>query len=205
LTDGSGGNGNLGNEPAGVTASTIAPLMVNRPSISIDPIEGRVINTTLPTDTFVSLTGDTNFVLEAAQADGSPLPSWLDFDATNGTFTGQVPEGATGTIYVVVVARDADGNEASTTLTLDLDLFGTLTEGGENDAPADDAPEDDAPADSTAPSDQQPEAEQATDDQASIDWDMLETMFGQASTNQNTTMPTLMNKPAGLRAQLATA
>lgn len=200
LADGSGGNGNLGNVPASVTASATAPLMVNRPAISIDVDNGRVINTTLPTDTFVSLTGDANFVLEAAQADGSPLPSWLNFDATTGTFTGQVPEGATGTIFVVVVARDADGNEASTTLTLDLDQFGTLTEGGEDGVPA-----DDAPADTTEPTDQQPEAEQATDDQASIDWDMLETMFGQTSTGQNTTMPTLMNKPAGLRAQLATA
>jgi VCBS repeat-containing protein len=51
--------------------------------------------------------------LEASLSDGSPLPEWMDFDPTSGTFSGRPPASARGVIDVKVTARDDKGREVS--------------------------------------------------------------------------------------------
>ncbi|UEM24124.1 Ig-like domain-containing protein [Skermanella mucosa] len=49
--------------------------------------------------------------IEATLADGSPLPSWLKFDATSGTFSGTPPADTEGQLEIRVKARDNAGTE----------------------------------------------------------------------------------------------
>ena len=56
--------------------------------------------------------------LEALLTDGSPLPGWLAFDATTGTFFGTPPEEYEGSLFILVVARDTNGAEAEATFEL---------------------------------------------------------------------------------------
>jgi hypothetical protein len=55
------------------------------------------------------------------QANGTPLPNWIEFNAASGTFQGQPPPGFEGTITVQVVARDSNGNEAANLMRLRFD------------------------------------------------------------------------------------
>jgi len=50
---------------------------------------------------------------QAVRPDGSPLPNWLAFDARNLTFRGTPPTDAAGNLDVLVVAKDARGNQAA--------------------------------------------------------------------------------------------
>ncbi|HSB97804.1 MAG TPA: putative Ig domain-containing protein, partial [Spongiibacteraceae bacterium] len=47
--------------------------------------------------------------VEAATADGKPLPSWLSFDAKTGNFVGTPPADFKGNLNVVVKVPDANG------------------------------------------------------------------------------------------------
>jgi hypothetical protein len=58
--------------------------------------------------------------LEARSADGSPLPTWLQFDALSGTFRGTPPGGARTLLEIVLTARDEEGREANIAFTLEL-------------------------------------------------------------------------------------
>ncbi len=53
------------------------------------------------------------------QADGSPLPSWLQYDAATGMLSGQAPHGANAYAFRIV-ATDAAGNQSSRNLTLNV-------------------------------------------------------------------------------------
>jgi hypothetical protein len=55
-----------------------------------------------------------------AMANGEPLPSWLVFDAASLTFSGKPPEGESGTMELVVTAKDGSGHEAGVKVTLRL-------------------------------------------------------------------------------------
>lgn len=80
----------------------------------------RVWHFTVPSDTFVHTQNDAVIVLQAARIDGSPLPSWLRFDARSGKFTGEPPEDFEGVIEIRVTARDNQGNEVSTILRIHI-------------------------------------------------------------------------------------
>ncbi len=54
------------------------------------------------------------------QADGSPLPSWLQYNAADGTLSGQMPHGA-NTYALRIVATDAVGNQSVRNFTLNVD------------------------------------------------------------------------------------
>ena len=58
--------------------------------------------------------------LEAGLADGNPLPEWMDFDPTSGTFSGRPPADAGDAVEVKVIARDNEGREASTTFRIEI-------------------------------------------------------------------------------------
>ncbi|WP_247419400.1 hemolysin-type protein [Ralstonia pseudosolanacearum] len=53
------------------------------------------------------------------QADGSPLPSWLQYDVATGVLSGQVPHGA-NTYALRIVAMDATGNQSVRNFTLNV-------------------------------------------------------------------------------------
>ena len=72
---------------------------------------------TLPKDTFKHADPNPTVVLEARQADGKPLPEWLKFNPSTGSFTGHAPKGMKE-IELRVTARDSIGGEAVTKLVL---------------------------------------------------------------------------------------
>ncbi|MEI8242942.1 MAG: VCBS domain-containing protein, partial [bacterium] len=82
---------------------------------------GQAIDYRVPKDAF----GHTNTAaivqLEASLSDGSPLPEWLDFDPTSGTFSGRPPASARGVIDVKVTARDDKGREVSSNFRVQID------------------------------------------------------------------------------------
>ncbi|WP_431854297.1 DUF4347 domain-containing protein [Azospirillum sp.] len=127
---------------------------------------GQPNNIPIPAGTFQSTDPQANVTLEATQADGSPLPVWLKFDASSGTFTGNPPPDAQGAVNIKVIARDDQGSQAVTEFRINVGRTsnGDATDGGSQgpnrppsrtDAPArDDAqpPQGDLP--SEAPPDQ---------------------------------------------------
>jgi hypothetical protein len=71
--------------------------------------------------------------IQATLEDGSPLPSWLKFDATTGTFSGKPPEGEKQELQIKVTARDNGGSEATVNFKLDVNENGNQPAGeGEN-------------------------------------------------------------------------
>lgn len=70
-------------------------------------VEGRAPGAfTLPFDAFSHTNADAVVSLKAMQLDGSPLPSWLSFDAQAGTFQSSPPASFTGEVSIIVIASD---------------------------------------------------------------------------------------------------
>ncbi|WP_233953349.1 putative Ig domain-containing protein [Pectobacterium versatile] len=88
--------------------------------------QGGSFNFTVPDGTFSDPDGDT-LTLSATLANGSPLPSWLRFDPTIGTFSGTPGNADVGTLVIRVTATDGSNTSISTS-------FG-LTVTNANDAP----------------------------------------------------------------------
>ena len=84
---------------------------------NLDVPSGTLFSFTLPKDTFKHADPKISVTMDARNADGGPLPGWLNFEPGLGRFTGRPPEGLGG-ITVLVIARDSSGNEASTKVTL---------------------------------------------------------------------------------------
>lgn len=61
----------------------------------------------VPAGSFVDVDAGDTLVYSASLADGSPLPSWMTFDAATRTFSGRVPRTATGSLDIQVSATDA--------------------------------------------------------------------------------------------------
>lgn len=61
----------------------------------------------VPAGSFVDVDGGDTLSYAASLADGSPLPSWMTFDAGTQTFSGRVPRTATGSLDIQVSATDA--------------------------------------------------------------------------------------------------
>jgi len=73
----------------------------------------------IPGGTFTDGDGDTlSYVPTPTLADGSPLPSWLTFDATTRTFSGNPP--ADGALDILVTARDPSGATVTSSFTLTM-------------------------------------------------------------------------------------
>ncbi|MFJ5479208.1 putative Ig domain-containing protein [Pectobacterium carotovorum] len=102
---------------APVVATPIPPQSVT---------QGGGFNFTVPDGTFSDPDGDT-LTLSATLANGSPLPSWLRFDPTIGTFSGTPGNADVGTLVIRVTATDGSNTSISTS-------FG-LTVTNVNDAP----------------------------------------------------------------------
>ncbi|MDQ8182961.1 putative Ig domain-containing protein, partial [Pelagicoccus sp. SDUM812005] len=61
-------------------------------------------------DRFSDLDSDDNLTLDATLEDGSPLPTWLEFDAETGTFSGTPENGDVGALSINVTATDESGS-----------------------------------------------------------------------------------------------
>ncbi|WP_420066124.1 DUF4347 domain-containing protein [Pectobacterium colocasium] len=79
--------------------------------------QGGSLSFTLPSGLFTDPDGDT-LTLSATLADGSPLPSWLSFNAATGTFSGTPANGDVGNLTVRVIATDASNATVSTAFEL---------------------------------------------------------------------------------------
>jgi hypothetical protein len=106
----------LADAPRSVEIRSIQPgsdevLAVNVPIPDLSIQSGGRISFQLPQDAFSS-GGETTLQLNAAQADGRPLPAWLKFDAGTGSFEGTPPLGFEGTLSFKLTARDAQGRVA---------------------------------------------------------------------------------------------
>ncbi|MEB3270424.1 MAG: putative Ig domain-containing protein, partial [Synechococcus sp.] len=73
---------------------------------------------TLPAGTFVDPDGGDTLNHTATLADGTPLPAWLSFDASTGSFSGTPLNGDVGTISILVTATDGSGTSISDTFAL---------------------------------------------------------------------------------------
>lgn len=85
---------------------------------------GQRVSITLPANAFSVPEGSGTLTLTARQINGRPLPAWLSFDPVSGTFSGQVPPGVSSDLVIEVQARDAEGNQATTRLKLDVKAAG---------------------------------------------------------------------------------
>jgi hypothetical protein len=103
----SGGNSNQG------TSSFVAVKTFD--VVKVSP--GTTFNLTLPENTFTHSVSTTPLQISATTANGSPLPDWVIFSPGERRFTGTPPLGVTS-LQVMVVATDTNGNQVSTTLTL---------------------------------------------------------------------------------------
>jgi hypothetical protein len=74
---------------------------------------GQAANFSLPANTFTDPQGE-KLAYSATLANGSALPSWLTFNAATETFSGTVPNTATG-LSIKVTATDAGGASGSET------------------------------------------------------------------------------------------
>jgi hypothetical protein len=106
---------------------------------------GQANNIPIPAGTFQSTDPQANVTLEATQSDGSPLPVWLKFDSSSGTFTGNPPPDAQGSVNIKVIARDDQGSQAVTEFRVNIGkTTGTESPDGSAAQPAQ-APEGQAP------------------------------------------------------------
>lgn len=77
---------------------------------------GQSVDCVIAANTFTAPQGE-QLVYSATLANGSPLPSWLDFNPTTQTFTGQVPDGSKG-LKIMVTAADSGGGSTSETFSV---------------------------------------------------------------------------------------
>jgi hypothetical protein len=102
------------------TGVTVQALVVTQPLPDTRFVSGQPFTFTMPRDTFLASDGaPVSYRAVLLAADGQtelPLPAWLRFDPATGTLSGTPPKDAPAQIQIRLVARDAKGNEASTTL-----------------------------------------------------------------------------------------
>jgi Ca2+-binding RTX toxin-like protein len=114
---------------AGATASTsfnVAVANVNdAPVVNAVPTDqaatqDQPFTFVLPANTFSDIDVGDKLTLTATLADGKPLPTWLNFDSTTGTFSGKPANGDVGSVYVQVTATDLAGASVSTGFDIDV-------------------------------------------------------------------------------------
>ncbi len=82
--------------------------------------EGESFFLGLPSNLFEDVDNGDQITLSATQWDDSPLPSWLSFNAEEGTFEGTPEDGDNGFFGIRVTATDSYGVTASTTFGLNV-------------------------------------------------------------------------------------
>ncbi|MBN3051166.1 tandem-95 repeat protein, partial [Pectobacterium brasiliense] len=100
-----------------VTSVNDAPTVVSAIS-SQSATKDAAFSFTVPAGTFVDVDNGDTLTLNATQADGSELPSWLSFNPATGTFSGTPDNGDIGSLSIRVIATDGSNTSASTTFGL---------------------------------------------------------------------------------------
>ncbi|MDY6940277.1 MAG: putative Ig domain-containing protein [Cyanobacteriota bacterium] len=92
--------------------------------------DGEVFSFTIPDGTFTDPDGDdNNLSFTATLEDGSPIPSWLTFNANTQTFSGMPDYHDDGTFTVKVTASDGQGSASSTfDLTVETIEFSSIVD-----------------------------------------------------------------------------
>lgn len=94
---------------------------------------GARISLTVPADAFAHTQPKEVVRLAATLQDGRPLPTWVQFNAQTGQFTGEVPNGTAGELRIKVIARDMQGREATALFRVNIGNVNPKTiEGGKN-------------------------------------------------------------------------
>ncbi|MFA9283729.1 putative Ig domain-containing protein [Comamonas sp. SY3] len=99
------------------TASVNNPPVVSIPVPALSAAQSNYFSFIVPAGTFADPDGDT-LALTATLIDGSPLPAWLTFNATTGTFSGTPSNANVGLINIKLTATDSGNASVSTTLSL---------------------------------------------------------------------------------------
>jgi filamentous hemagglutinin family protein len=108
---------------AGAPGAGAAGTQMSPGFVAVEPLPalalagGARVDFTLPAGTFRHGDPAARLVVSVECADGSPLPASMSYDPQTGELTGTLPDGVED-LAVVFVARDGQGEEARTTLTL---------------------------------------------------------------------------------------
>jgi len=116
----SGGGFQVTLSPPSVNAVRDGSLFVAKGIPTVDVTNSNVISFAVPSDAFGHTNADAGVQLAAKLTDGRPLPPWVSFDPTKGTFVGEAPADFKGTLSVTVVARDSAGHEVATTFRIQV-------------------------------------------------------------------------------------
>ncbi|GAA0682052.1 hypothetical protein GCM10009104_03560 [Marinobacterium maritimum] len=79
-----------------------------------------LISFSIPSDTFGHTEPGAEITLSAVLSDGRPIPDWLVFDPEKGEFRGVAPKGFDGTLIIRVIARDQNGDQVETMVTIQV-------------------------------------------------------------------------------------
>jgi Ca2+-binding RTX toxin-like protein len=107
-----------------VQTFSVAVSNVNDAPTVVTPIEdqsaheGAPFAFQVPAGALVDIDAGDVLIFNASKVDGSPLPSWLQFDASSRSFTGTPAAGDIGIVNVKVTATDQSGQSASDTFVL---------------------------------------------------------------------------------------
>ena len=98
---------------ATVAAPVVKPgITVSAPTAPQTWIDGQNIDLVLPANTFTDALG-LRMTFAAYEASGANITSWLHFNAATDELTGKVPSNASGTVWLAVVASDAQHMSAT--------------------------------------------------------------------------------------------
>jgi len=109
-----------------IANSNDAPELAN-PLLDQDAKQGQAFSYQIPTNSFIDIDSGDSLSYTASMENGSPLPAWLTFDATTGTFSGTPDSASVGSIALNLTATDQSGASVA-------DAF-TITVTGGNSAP----------------------------------------------------------------------
>ena len=110
------GNGGV---PASTTFSVLISNTNDNPTLNIPignqtAVEDTPFILVLPSDTFLDLDSGARLTYTATLNGGDPLPSWLQFNGVNLSFSGTPGNDDVGTIEVSVIADDGQGGSPAT-------------------------------------------------------------------------------------------
>jgi hypothetical protein len=81
---------------------------------------GNRLALTVPSDAFAHTQPKAIVRLAATMQDGRPLPTWVQFNGQTGQFVGEVPSGQNGELRIKIIARDAEGREATSLFRINI-------------------------------------------------------------------------------------
>ncbi|MBI3144244.1 MAG: hypothetical protein HYZ18_03050, partial [Pseudogulbenkiania sp.] len=110
-----------------VDVSQPQPIEVRQPQVNQALMSGQSFGFALPSGIFSVSSAATSSRIEVRQSNGRPLPSWMRFDPTSGTFSGQAPVGQRQPLELTITIRDAKGNVGVSRMKVDFgDIQGVL-------------------------------------------------------------------------------